>query len=163
MEKHQVRIQHNKLKISAPTWNDTFDLPAGSYSVSDIQDYFGYIIKKQETLTENPQVQIYPNKIKNRIVLKIKTGYKLELLTLEITRLLGSAKKVADKDKYGKIVPKVTGEVTGDLTGNKIADKINSIGKPKEKEKRKEIEEIYFPPERRQQIIDDLRLFRAHI
>ena len=48
---------------------------------------------------------------------------------------------------------------TGDLIGNKIADKITSIGKPKEKEKTKETEEIYIPPEKRQQIIDDLKLF----
>ena len=46
-----------------------------------------------------------------------------------------------------------------DLIGNKIADKNTSIGKPKEKEKTKETEEIYIPPEKRQQIIDDLRLF----
>ena len=68
---------NNKFKILAPTWNDTFDLPDGSYSIADIQDYFEFIIKKHETLTENPPVQIYPNKIKNRIVFKIKTGYKL--------------------------------------------------------------------------------------
>ena len=55
----------NKFKISAPTWNETFDLPDGSYSICDIQDYFEFIIKKHETLTENPPVQIYPNKIKN--------------------------------------------------------------------------------------------------
>ena len=65
---------NNRFKISAPTWNDTFDLPDGSYSIADIQDYFEFIIKKHETLTENPPVQIYPNKIKNRIVFKIKTG-----------------------------------------------------------------------------------------
>ena len=47
---------NNKFKISAPTWNDTFDLPDGSYSISDIQDYFEFIIKKHETLTENPPV-----------------------------------------------------------------------------------------------------------
>ena len=52
-----------------------------------------------------------------------------------------------------------TAEATGDLIGNKIAGKITSIGKPKEKEKTKEIEEIYIPPEKRQQIIDDLKLF----
>ena len=98
---------NNKFKISAPTWNDTFDLPDGSYSISDIQDYFEFIIKKHETLTENPPIQIYPNKIKNRIVFKIKTGYKLELLTPETMRLLGSAKKVVDKDKNGEIVPKL--------------------------------------------------------
>ena len=54
-----------KFKISAPTWNDTFDLPDGSYSIANIQDYFEFIIKKHETLAENPPIQIYPNKIKN--------------------------------------------------------------------------------------------------
>ena len=66
---------NNIFKISAPTWNDTFDLPDGSYSIADIQDYFEFIIKKHETLTENLPVQIYMNKIKNRIVFKIKMGY----------------------------------------------------------------------------------------
>ena len=67
--------KNNKFKVLAPTWNDTFDLPDGSYSIADIQDYFEFIIKKHETLTENPPVQIYPNKIKSRIVFEIKTGY----------------------------------------------------------------------------------------
>ena len=98
---------NNKFKISAPTWNDTFDLPDGSYSIADIQDYFEFIIKKHETLTENPPVQIYVNKIKNRIVFKIKTGYKLELLTSETMKLLGSTKKDVDKDKDGENVPKL--------------------------------------------------------
>ena len=53
------------------------------YFVSDIQDYFEYIIKKHETIAYNPIVQIYVNKIKNRIVFEIITGYKLELLTEE--------------------------------------------------------------------------------
>ena len=52
-----------------------------------------------------------------------------------------------------------TAETTEDLIGNKIADKITSVDKPKAKEKTKEIEEIYIPPEKRQQIIDDIRLF----
>ena len=47
---------NNKFKVSAPTWNDEFDLPNGSYSISDIQDYFEYIIKKHETVTDNPPV-----------------------------------------------------------------------------------------------------------
>ena len=98
---------NNKFKISAPTWNDTFDLPDGSYSIADIYDYFEFIIKKHETLTENLPVQIYPNKIKNRIVFKIKTGYKLELLTPETMKLLGSAKKDADKDEDVENVPKL--------------------------------------------------------
>ena len=58
-------------------------------------------------MTENPPVQIYPNKIKNRIVFKIKTGYKLELLTPETMKLLGSTKKDVDKDKDGEIIPKL--------------------------------------------------------
>ena len=63
--------KNNKFKIS-PTWNENFDLSDGSYSIADIQDCFEFIIKKHETLTENPSIQIYPNKIKNRIVFKIK-------------------------------------------------------------------------------------------
>ena len=86
--------KNNKFKISATTWNDEFDLQDGSYSISDIQDYFEFIIKKHETLVENPPVQIYMNKIKNRIVFKIKTGYKLDLLTPETMKLLGSTKKI---------------------------------------------------------------------
>ena len=87
--------------------NDKFDLLDGSYSISDIQDYFEFIIKKHETLTENPPIQIYPNKIKNRIVFKVKTGYKLELLSPETMKLLGSTKKDVDKDKDGEDVPKL--------------------------------------------------------
>ena len=98
---------NNKFKISAPTWNDTFDLPEGSYSIANIQDYFEFIIKKHKSLTENPPVQIYPNKIKNRTVFKIKTGYKLELLTSETMKLLGSGKQDVDKDKVREKVPKL--------------------------------------------------------
>ena len=72
---------NNKFKISAPTWNDTFYLPDDSYSVAYIQDYFEFIIKKHDILTENPPVQICPNNIKNTIVFKMKTEYKLELLS----------------------------------------------------------------------------------
>ena len=84
---------NNKFKISAPTWNDEFNLSDGSYSVSDIQDYFEYIIKKHETIAGNPPVQIYVSKIKNKIVFKITIGYKLELLTEETMQLLGSSEK----------------------------------------------------------------------
>ena len=98
---------NNKFKISAPTWNDKFDLLDGSYSVPDIQDYFAFIIKKYETLTQNPSVQIYLNKIKNRIVFKMETGYKLELLSPETMKLLGSTKKDVDQDKDGEDVPKL--------------------------------------------------------
>ena len=98
---------NNKLKISAPTWNDTFDLPDGSYSIEDIQGYFEFMTKKHETLTQNPPLQIYPNKTKNRIVFKTKTGYKLELLSSETMKLLGSTKKDVDQDKDGEDVPKL--------------------------------------------------------
>ena len=65
---------NSKFKISAPTWNDEFYLSDRSYSISDIKDYFEYIIEKHETIADNPLVQIYTNKIKSRIVFKIKTG-----------------------------------------------------------------------------------------
>ena len=94
---------NNKFKISTPTWNDTFDLSDGSYSISNIQNYFKFIMKKHETLTENPPVEIYPNKIKSRIIFEIKTGYKLELLTPETMRLLGSTKKYVDAEKAVKM------------------------------------------------------------
>ena len=98
---------NNKFKISASIWNEDFDLLDGSYSIPDIQDYFEFIIKKHETLTVNPPIQIYPNKIKNRTVFKIKTGYKLELLTPETMKLLGNTKKYADKDKDGENLSKL--------------------------------------------------------
>ena len=72
---------NNKSKISAPTWNDEFGLPNGSYSVSDIQHYFKYILKKHGETTNKPSVQIYVNKTEKRITFKIKDGYSLELLT----------------------------------------------------------------------------------
>ena len=99
--------KNNKFKIHAPTWNGEFNLPNGSYSVSDIKDYFEYIIKKHETIAGNPPAEIYVNKIENRIVFKIKTGYKLELSTEETMQLLGSSKKVFEKNKSGKIVPRL--------------------------------------------------------
>ena len=103
------KYNNNKFKIHAPTWNDEFNLPDRSYSVFDIQDYFEYIIKKHETITDtdNPPVQIDVNEIKNRIVFKIKTGYKLELLTEKTTQLLRSSEKVIDKNTNGELVPRL--------------------------------------------------------
>ena len=98
---------NNIFKISAPTLNGEFDLPDGSYSIADIQDYFEFIIKKHKTLTGNPPMQIYPNKIKNRIVFNVKTGYKLELLSSETMKLLESTEKDVDQDKDGEDVPKL--------------------------------------------------------
>ena len=62
----KTECNNSKLKIAAPTWNETFDLPDGSYFIDDIQDYFEFM--KHETLTENPSIKIYANKIKNRII-----------------------------------------------------------------------------------------------
>ena len=99
--------KNNKFKISAPTWNETFDLPDGSYNIPEIQDYFEYIIKKHETIGENAPILIYANNITNRIVFKIKTGYKLELLSKETMKLLGSTKDTTDADKNSENVPRL--------------------------------------------------------
>ena len=95
----------NKFKISAPTWNNKFELPDGSYSVSDIQDYFEYILKKHGENIDNPSVKIYVNKIENRITFTIKNGYCPELSTPEIMKLLGSTENKITKDKNSENVP----------------------------------------------------------
>ena len=84
--------KNNKSKISAPTWNGEFQLPNGSYSVSDIQDYLEYILKKHGENTDNPSIKMYVNKIENRNTFKIKTGYYLVILLLETMKLRGSSK-----------------------------------------------------------------------
>ena len=76
----------------APTWNEKLDLPERSYSVSDIQNYFKYIMKKRETVTGNPPIRIYVNEIGNRVTFRIKTGNYIEILTSETMKLLGSTK-----------------------------------------------------------------------
>ena len=96
--------QYNKFKISAATGNEEFEFPDGSYSISDIQDYFEYILKKHGEKTVNPSLRTYINKIENRITFQIKTGYYLELLTPETTKLLGSTKSKI-KDGNGENVP----------------------------------------------------------
>ena len=78
-----------------------FGLPDGSYSVSGIQDYFEYIIKKHETVTDNLLIKIYLNKIEDRITFRLKTGYYLVLLTLETMKLLGSTKnRISKYEKF---------------------------------------------------------------
>ena len=98
---------NNKFKISAPPWNETFDLPDGSYNISEIQDCIEYIIKKHQTIGENAPILIYANAINNRIVFKIKTGYKLELLSKETMKSLGSTKDTTDADKNSENVPRL--------------------------------------------------------
>ena len=102
-----IKTSYNKhkFKISAPTWNDKFELPDISYSVSDFQDYFEYILKKYGESVDKPSVQIYVNTIENRVTFKIKNGYNLELLTPETMKLLGSTENKITKDKNGENVP----------------------------------------------------------
>ena len=102
-----IRKQYKniKFKVIAPTWNDEFELSYGSYCVSDIQDYTEFIIKKHETLTKIHPIYVYINRINNRLVFKIKDGYKLELQTPEIMKLFADTKKLTDKTKNGEKVP----------------------------------------------------------
>ena len=85
--------KNNKCKISAPTWNEEFELPEGSYSISYIQD-FEYILKKYD-----PSIMISVNKI------EIKTGYYLELLTPETVKFLGSTKSKITKNENSENIP----------------------------------------------------------
>ena len=96
---------NNRFKKTALTWNDKFELPDGSCSASDIQDYFEGILKKHGENTGKPSVKTYVNKIESRVTFKIKDGYNLELLTPEIMNLLGSSKIRITKDKDGENVP----------------------------------------------------------
>ena len=96
---------NNKFKISAPTWNDKFELPDGSYPVSDIQDYFEYILIKHEENTDKPSVQIYVNKLENGVTFKIKDGYSLELFKSGTMKLLASTENKITKDKTSENVP----------------------------------------------------------
>ena len=95
----------NKFKISAPTWSDEFELPDGSYSISDIQDYLQYALKKHIENVDDPSIKIYVNKVENRVTFKITKGYYLELLTPETMKLLGSTKSKRTKDKNDENVP----------------------------------------------------------
>ena len=99
MKNIRKQYKNIKLKIIAPTWNDKLELPDGSYFVSDIQDYIEYIIKKHEIITTIPPIYVYINRINNRLVFKIKDGYKLELQTPETLKLFDSRKKLIDKTK----------------------------------------------------------------
>ena len=96
---------NNQFEISAPAWNDKFELPDGLYFVSDIQDYFEYILKKHGEDIDKLSIQIYVNKIGNRVTFKIKNGYSLEHLTPETVKLLGSAENKITKDKNDENMP----------------------------------------------------------
>ena len=85
--------------------DDKFELPNGSYSVSDVQDYFEYNLEKHGEDIDEASVQILVNKIENKITFKVKKGYSLELLTLKTMKLLESTKNKIIKDKNGENVP----------------------------------------------------------
>ena len=97
--------KNNKIKISAPAWSDEFELPDGSCSISDIQDYFEYILKKHSESVDDPPIEIFVNKNENRITFKIKNGYYLELLTPETMKLLGSTESKIAGEENGENVP----------------------------------------------------------
>ena len=82
--------KNRKLKTSAWPWNEEFQLPDGSYSVSDTQDYFDYIIKKHEVVPDNSSITMYINKVGKINTFKIKTGYYLEILTPTTMKVLGN-------------------------------------------------------------------------
>ena len=95
------------VKIITPTQNDKFELPDGSYSVSDIQDYIEFIIKKHETLTTIPPIHVYINRINNRLAFKLKDWYNLESQMPETMKLFGSTKKLIGKTKNAENAEKV--------------------------------------------------------
>ena len=70
-KKIKSSYNNSKFKISAPTWNDEFELPHGSYSISDIQRYFEHVLKKHNENIDNLSIRIYARKITNRITFKI--------------------------------------------------------------------------------------------
>ena len=116
---------NNKFEISAPTWNDKFELPDGSYSVSNIQDYFEYILKKHGQNIDKPSVKISVNKMENRITFKIKNAYSIELLTPETMKLLGSTESKITKDEIGENVPHL--EITEVILEIMIINKIQEF------------------------------------
>ena len=88
--------------------DDKFELSDGSYyvySVPDTSDFLKCIIKKHETLTDNPSIRIHIKKIKNRITFKIKTGYYIQRLIPETRKLRRSTKNNIMEDKNGENVP----------------------------------------------------------
>ena len=99
--------KNNKFKISALTWSDEFELPDGSCSISDIQDYFEYILKKYSKSVDDPPIEIFVSKNENRITFKIKNGYYLELLTPETMKLLENTESKITGEKDSENVPQL--------------------------------------------------------
>ena len=107
-KKWKSHIKNKKFKLSAPTWNEEFEVPDGLYFLSDIQEYLEYISKTHgEKINDNnnPLIKVYVNERGNRITLKNKTGYYLKSLTLETMKLLRSTKSKITKYENGENVP----------------------------------------------------------
>ena len=85
--------------------NEKFELPDWSHSVSDIQEVFEYIIKKQEMFADNLSIRKYVNKKEHKITFRVKTGYYIQLLTPTTMKLFGSTKTTITLDKNGENVP----------------------------------------------------------
>ena len=100
-------VRKNKFKTSEETWDQDFELSDETYSISNIQDYFEYIIKKHETLADKPLIQIYIDKIQNRVKFQIISGYYLQLLTPETMKILGNTEEKISKDKNSENVPRL--------------------------------------------------------
>ena len=94
----------------APTCNDEFKLRDGFYSVSDIKEHVECIIKKHETLATNPPIHIYINRINNRLMLKLKHGYKLQLKRSETMKLFCSPKINRQNKEWKNYIQSWTGQ-----------------------------------------------------
>ena len=104
------QYNNNKFRLFAPTWSEDVTIPDDSYEISQIQNYFlDEVIKKYESdvkSNEQSPILTYANRILNRITFRIKTGYKLELLTNETMRLFGDG-PITDTTKNGENVPRL--------------------------------------------------------
>ena len=101
-----MELTNSKYQEKDGTKNFNYLMDFILYQILHQQYYFQYICKKHETLTNKSSVQIYVNKIQNKITFKIKSGYYLELLTLKAMKLLGSTERIT-RDKNGKNVPQL--------------------------------------------------------
>ena len=97
--------KNGKFKITTASWSEEFELPEGSYSVADIDDYFKFIVKKH-TKDHEKDIEVYANKVKNRVTFKMADGVSLELMTPATQKFLGVFQKT----------------LTGEVDGDKVAE-----------------------------------------
>ena len=100
------KLNNGKFKIMTPSWNEEFELPEGSYTVADINDYFQFIVEKH-TKDHKDDIKIYVNKTANRVTFKLKTGVILELMTPETQRFLGSSTNAITSEINGDLAPQM--------------------------------------------------------